>query len=521
MKPHVPPRRGRRRTSAILYPYLTSKAACPNITLMPALIFLFALLLLPLSACTKREDSDSAALAERSEPSSSERAPVPQLSPPEPQPPLATNRLSREEYFARIFVPAYEKHGRKNPKWNAAATNFLAKLSTSAGGHGSTNHTVIHEEIEKATRQIEQLACEDPLIRYMVLRQRYDAFQADESTTNLWVQAALDLESTGYPMYWKFFSYMRAAEALSAVSGRTNSPVVIQYRNAASVRLIELLKDKSTPTSVVLEAAGVWINGVLNRAPKLRTWTYDQVEPLLLEGWGDTAEAWFIRGRYYIGYAWVARGSGWASTVSDQGWKLMQERLQVARESLEKSWNISPIEDVAVSMITLNMGDTGNRAEMERWFNRAMELNPASYNACEAKLLWLMPKWHGSAREAIAFGRECVTNTAWKGDVPLHLYHAHRQLATWYLQSEQGTENDYWKLPGVWPDVRASFEEFLEQNPDRTGWRHDYALAAYQAEAWDDLRKQIKLLGPINYAFFGGKPAFEEMARKAQQNGNP
>jgi hypothetical protein len=55
-------------------------------------------------------------------------------------------------------------------------------------------------------------------------------------------------------------------------------------------------------------------------------------------------------------------------------------------------------------------------------------------------------------------------------------------------------------------------------NPDAVGWRHDYAMAAYKCEKWEDVLKQVKLFGPINYSYFGGREAFEEMVRKAEAN---
>jgi hypothetical protein len=99
------------------------------------------------------------------------------------------------------------------------------------------------------------------------------------------------------------------------------------------------------------------------------------------------------------------------------------------------------------------------------------------------------------------------------------LQEGHRQLATWYEQSGKGKKDDYWKQPGVWEDCKASFEAFFANNPGGIGWRHNYALAAYKCEKWDDLRKQIKLLGPVNYSYFGGKEAFDEMVRKAEEMG--
>ena len=67
--------------------------------------------------------------------------------------------------------------------------------------------------------------------------------------------------------------------------------------------------------------------------------------------------------------------------------------------------------------------------------------------------------------------------------------------------------------------MKRAFETFFAAHPEEIGWRHNYAWVAYKAEEWDDLRKQIPLLGEINYSYFGGKEAFEEMVRKAEEMG--
>jgi hypothetical protein len=427
---------------------------------------------------------------------------------------VRTNRLSREKFFQEIYLSAYERNGRKSPKWDAQARAFLSKLAASAGQRRDSDPA----ELDRLIKDVQAAGCEDPLVRYMILRNTQDPYHAHEKGTNQWVEAATDLDASSYHQYWKFFAFARASEALKSTSPRTNSPAVVKFRGDTSKRLIDLVKDYTLPTSVMFEAVHSWLLSDLGEAPKLRAWTYEHVEPALLQGWGDTAEAQLIRGAFYIKYAWDARGAGWASTVNDDGWKLMDQRLKISRECLERAWLIKPMEEIAVKMLTVELGDSTGRKGMERWFDNAMQLNPASYDACDAKLYWLMPKWHGSAKEVIAFGRECLSNRV--GQIPLILYHGHRQLATYHKQTNKGeTEADYWKQPNVWPDVKSSFETFFEVNPEAIGWRHDYAMAAYKCEAWDDLRKQIKLLGPINYPYFGGKESFAEMVRKAEQYG--
>jgi hypothetical protein len=352
----------------------------------------------------------------------------------------------------------------------------------------------------------------------MTLRRTKDSREAGIEGTNEWTQAALDLDASEYHPYWKFFSYMRASQAHKSVSGTSNSPAVHFFRNGASDRLVELLKDWRLPAPVVHDAAYTWLINDLWGAPKLRKYTYDRVEPLLMAGWGDTAEAHLIRGGYYIQYAWDARGGGWASTVTDEQWRLMKERLGIARESLERSWTMKPLLDTALRMQWVELGDSRGRKEMERWYKNAIELDPGNYQARMNKLNWIHEKWHGSVKEMLDFGKECLTDT--NGSAALTLYEVQFELAKYHQLRGRGTEAEYLKQPAVWRDVKLSFETFFAAHPNETGWRHNYALAAYKCEAWDDLRKQIKSMGQsINYRYFGGEKEFMEMVRKAEQFG--
>src|SRR5688572_28517418 len=98
----------------------------------------------------------------------------------------------------------------------------------------------------------------------------------------------------------------------------------------------------------MLDSADPWLNKDLWGASKLRAGTWERIEPALTNGWGDTAEFHLLRGAEYISSAWDARGNDWANTVTDEGWKLMAERLKVAREWLERSWTMKPRLETAL-----------------------------------------------------------------------------------------------------------------------------------------------------------------------------
>ena len=79
----------------------------------------------------------------------------------------------------------------------------------------------------------------------------------------------------------------------------------------------------------------------------------------------------------------------------------------------------------------------------------------------------------------------------------------------------------YWLQPEVWSDIRAAYEEFFRREPNAVSWRHNYAWYAYKCQAWDDLNAQLKLLGPVNYDYFGGRTAFDKMVAEAREHAKP
>ena len=68
----------------------------------------------------------------------------------------------------------------------------------------------------------------------------------------------------------------------------------------------------------------------------------------------------------------------------------------------------------------------------------------------------------------------------------------------------------------MWSDIRNSFERFFELNPKNDSWRHNYALFAWRAHDWDELNRQIPLLGEINYSYFGGQETYDRMVAEAK-----
>jgi len=229
-----------------------------------------------------------------------------------------------------------------------------------------------------------------------------------------------------------------------------------------------------------------------------------------------TAPLLLLKGEAYIAQAWLQRGGGYANNVSADGWKGYADDLAVARTALTQAWKLDPYDpQIAVQMMSVVLGQSSGRPEMERWFERAMKLDPNNYDACDAKLKFIQPAWYGSPQDMLAFGHECVQSDLWGGNVPLILMDAHREIFDYFTPDDK--KMTYWSQPEVWTDIKSAFDKFFELNPDRVGWYHNYTWYAYQAGDWDTFNALLPKLGPVNYSYFGGQERFEKMVAMARQ----
>jgi hypothetical protein len=94
----------------------------------------------------------------------------------------------------------------------------------------------------------------------------------------------------------------------------------------------------------------------------------------------------------------------------------------------------------------------------------------------------------------------------------LTLVDAHAAI---YSTQEGEARINYWRQPQVWTDMQAAYDRFFELNPNSTNTYKYYAWYAYLAGQWDKLNELIPKLDPVDYRFFGGREAFDQMVEAA------
>jgi hypothetical protein len=109
----------------------------------------------------------------------------------------------------------------------------------------------------------------------------------------------------------------------------------------------------------------------------------------------------------YQGYAWKARGGGYSDTVSGEGWKLLQERMESAARTLIEAYKLpAKCPYWYESMQALLRTEGIDKSKMRELFEKAIEFEPSYYHFYKEYATYLLPKWGGEPGEAEAFAEE-------------------------------------------------------------------------------------------------------------------
>lgn len=125
------------------------------------------------------------------------------------------------------------------------------------------------------------------------------------------------------------------------------------------------------------------------------------------------------RGDLLVDWGWEARGGGFAGTVTEEGWRLFSDRLERAREELERAVELNPAGlEAHAELERVAVGLALPREYMEEHFQQAVRVRPEFKTAYDHKFQYLQPRWHGSREELFAFGVECLETGLWDTDIP-------------------------------------------------------------------------------------------------------
>jgi hypothetical protein len=216
-------------------------------------------------------------------------------------------------------------------------------------------------------------------------------------------------------------------------------------------------------------------------------------------------------------------GTEGADQLPDREQRLTRD-LGFAQQMIEDAWNlknVSPLlrSQVAMKMIDVAILRNADRTLMETWFQRAMENDPDNFEAVERKAKYLTTVIQDDGAALLEFARECYKGRNFRGRIALFPIYAHAMLA--HLREAPA---GYYQRPGVWEEIRTTYEQYFRVVPDDIRDRSFYAKLCVYTGNDHDAKEQVAWLGDrADTSVWGGQRGYDlfrlQLARRIASNG--
>lgn len=188
--------------------------------------------------------------------------------------------------------------------------------------------------------------------------------------------------------------------------------------------------------------------------------------------------------------AWAARGNGFASSVSPEGWKLFHEYLQRASAVLaegEAAGKQSPLWFNEALGLAGSLGEPS--AVLDAIFDEGTGKFPLYLPLYQTRLNFLMPQWGGDYDHIDAFIRGAVRRTQSTEGTLFYMALYNQVLDGFHGDDFFQTTKASWKL------MNHAFEDMMTQQPNAS-LMNRWATLACLAEDRDALRRLMEEIGP-------------------------
>jgi hypothetical protein len=203
----------------------------------------------------------------------------------------------------------------------------------------------------------------------------------------------------------------------------------------------------------------------------------------------DSATPYIALADMYKGFAWFARGSGYASTVTNTGWRLFRERLELSKAPLLKAASLRekcPYWYTVVLDLALAEGWEKSSATEIR--EQANLFEPNYYHINRQYANFILPKWYGTDGETEPFVEEAADRIG--GQQGDFLYFELASVAICSCKVEKPS------MAGLsWPRIRRGFAVLNQLYGINDMKANRFALMAYAADDKASAREAFAKVG--------------------------
>ncbi len=393
----------------------------------------------------------------------------------------------RHDWHLKTYVDNYEKYGHRSAEWDHKVRKMLADYAVFRKEKTSK---IFMQGLLDQVDHILELGCNDPrviCIKGILLYNRKNAVDAAPFLN----QGLALLEKSDYPKRYSFFAASHLCQVYGNSQGADNPWHSYHRKKMRYMGQAAADQDyKDGHQRYYMEDFIFVFNGRNCRMPEDAGICMDEIPR------SEDIDPWIslvTRGIYHIANGWRYRGTGYAKSVSQEGWKKFKAEIEEARKCLNQAYELHPeYPEAASNMIRVAMASSRIINE-KQWFNRAVKAHFDYLNAYE-NLLWaIRPRWGGSHEQMLRFGIECLNTQRFDTRVPSNFLVSLFQI---------GDELDNWRTPYQWPGIydliQQYFNGLINEPKNRDRYEADksfYAVVAWAAGQYEDARDIIQELG--------------------------
>jgi Leucine-rich repeat (LRR) protein len=385
---------------------------------------------------------------------------------------------------------AYDKIGKRDPKWNDSARAALDAMTMNFSQWPRPVPT--HDDVFVLAKKAIDAGCDDPMVLYVLARvSNARNVAGNEEYRRRWLTAGAAMGKSGYSDFRRSLALLSTASVLAGPQGGDPEKSSQFAEEALDAYLLALKKERRSFGNDLMRGQALGLAGIFARLKGSEKTGRDHVDEAL----SDVPDAKLLRvqmrAEHQIDSAWKARGGGFADTVTAEGFREFTENLKAAHESLHEAWKLDPTDSWAPTTMLRVLKGLGERIEnfddeLKTWFERAMNADPDNIEACQEMLEILDPKWHGSAADVVAFGRECAKSENVLNRIPLLILDAHARAV---LRRPNAEKHRYLARKDVRKEIDDVVGRYFKAVPDDHFEQAHVAMHLYFAGLYSESQK--------------------------------
>lgn len=214
---------------------------------------------------------------------------------------------------------------------------------------------------------------------------------------------------------------------------------------------------------------------------------HDKIHEAWIAAKPDSITARVAHADFLVEYAWHARGSGYADTVTPKAWKTFGIRLGKAARILENARTLEPKDPYFWNVaLTVGMGQGWEKPAFDAMVAEAAAFEPKFFAFDLTRARTLLPRWHGEPGDWEAYAQQASERPNGLG----------AEVYARIVMSLRGYhKNIFRETKASWPRTREGLMLMRERYPDSLEIRSMAARMAILAGDRQFAKESFDLLG--------------------------